>query len=281
MAFTITTLVENSAGKHKSLTAEYGLSFLVRSGTDCVVFDTGQSDLFLRNAKYLRENPADDVTQVVLSHGHYDHTGGFPELLRATTRNLTLHIGSGFFTPKYGVNGPALEYNGNRFSRADIEQHGHSVQEHSEELTEILENVFVVTKFDRTQDPDWPNPGFVIPGRTGFEIDRFEDEVSLVVKTKQGLVLLVGCSHPGILNIVATVQQRFEEPIYAILGGTHLMEASGARLHKALSALSALSSRDGTLLGMSHCTGETAMGRLAELSEHYFHNHTGTSLILE
>ncbi len=278
MAFTITTLVENSAGPHKSLRPEYGLSFLVRSGDDCIVFDTGQSDQFLRNAHYLRENPAEDVTQVVLSHGHYDHTGGFPELLRATRRSLTVHLGSGFFTPKYGVNGPALEYNGNRFSRAEIEQHGHSVHEHTEGVTEILENVFVVTRFDRTRDPDWPNPRFVIPGSTGFEVDPFDDEVSLVVKTKQGLVLLVGCSHPGILNIIATVQQRFGDPIHAILGGTHLMEASGARLHKALSTLASL---DGALLGMSHCTGEIAMERLAELSENYFHNHTGTSLILE
>ncbi len=278
MPVAITTLVENSGGQHKSLVAEYGLSFLIETKDSAILFDTGQSDRFLQNAYYLRKDPATEVTQVVLSHGHYDHTGGVPEMLRATERALELHVGSGFFAPKYGVNGPALEYNGNCFCRADLEERGHAVHEHLSDVTEIADGVFVVTNFERSEDPDWANPRFVVAGPSGLEVDPFADEVAVVLKTARGVVLLVGCSHPGILNIIATVRARFSEPLYAVLGGTHLMEASGARLHRAVSAFASL---ENTLLGMSHCTGEAVMERLAEITPNYFHNRTGTTLIFE
>ena len=278
MAVSITTLVENSPGQHRSLVAEYGLSFLIHSGDDRVLFDTGPSDRFLRNAAYLCEDISESVPTVVLSHGHYDHTGGLPDLLGASDRTLTVHVGAGFFTPKYALNGPAVEYNGNRFGRSEIEERGHTVVEHGADLTEVAREVFVVTNFDRTADPNWSNPRFVVPSPTGFETDPFSDELAVVVRTTAGVILLVGCSHPGIVNIVETVRARFPEPLYAILGGTHLYEVSGTRLHDAVGLLASL---NGTLLGMSHCTGEVAMDRLGELSPLYFHNHTGTTLVVD
>lgn len=278
MSVSITTLVENSAGDHKSLGPEHGLSFLIKSGDEQVIFDTGQSERFLQNAAFLGEDLPKRVSTVVLSHGHYDHTGGLTHLLGASEQRLNIHVGTGFFEPKYSVSGPAFEYVGNRLDRAQIEAAGHRVVEHDSDVTEVAEGIFLVTNFERVRDPYWLNPRFVIPGRSGFQTDQFNDEVSVVVKTSRGIVLLVGCSHPGILNIIASVRARFAEPLYAVLGGTHLIEASGSRLHNAIGALSKL---ENTLLGMSHCTGDTAMKRLAEVAPHYFHNHTGSTLMIE
>ncbi|MFW5995062.1 MAG: MBL fold metallo-hydrolase [Spirochaetia bacterium] len=277
ISVSITTLVENSAGDHKSLSPEHGVSFLIKSGDEQIIFDTGQSERFLRNAAFLGEDPAKRVSTVVLSHGHYDHTGGLTHLLSATEQRVSIHVGKGFFEPKYSVSGPALEYVGNRLGRAQIQAAGHRVVEHDTDVTEVADGVFLVTNFERLRDPDWLNPRFVIPGPSGFQTDHFNDEVSVVVKTSRGNVLLVGCSHPGILNIIESVRARFEEPLYAVLGGTHLIEASGSRLHNAIGALSELKD---TLLGMSHCTGDTAMKRLAEVAPHYFHNHTGSTLMI-
>jgi 7,8-dihydropterin-6-yl-methyl-4-(beta-D-ribofuranosyl)aminobenzene 5'-phosphate synthase len=278
MPVTITTLVENSPSEHLGLQAEHGLSFLIQSGTETIVFDTGQSDRFLSNASQLNLDLPRVVTRVVLSHGHYDHTGGLRALLNQTERNLTIDVGAGFFSPKYALNGPSLVYLGNNFGRDELIARGHTVTEHSADTTEIAPDVYIITAYRRDVDREWPNERFVVPDASGnMVMDRFDDEISIVARSDRGLVVLVGCSHPGILNILATVEDRFSDPIYAVLGGTHLVEASGSRLDRAIESLAA---RGDTLLGMSHCTGEEAMGRLAEVSPHYFHNHTGVRLIV-
>lgn len=275
MSVVVTTLVENSAGEHKSLAPEHGLSFLVDTGEHKLVFDTGQTDRFMRNAEYLGYELAHEVRHVILSHGHYDHTGGLRHLLERSENPITVHVGDGFFVPKYSAVGPALEFLGNRFTRHDIERQGHGVTEHVDNVTEIVPDVHIVTNFERKEDPQWHNERFVLVDSHGQRPDPFDDEVSLVIKTRKGLVLLVGCSHPGILNIVSTVRRRFSESIYAVLGGTHLAEATGRRLHGALAGLAAL---EGTLLGVSHCTGPTASERLKDLSDNCFENHTGSVL---
>ena len=76
MSIQITTLMENSLGEHTGLKTEHGLSFLIETEGSSVLFDLGQSGAFLHNAEKLCKDLS-DVTHVVLSHGHYDHTGGF------------------------------------------------------------------------------------------------------------------------------------------------------------------------------------------------------------
>lgn len=277
MSVAITTLVENSAGEHKSLMPEHGLSFLVQTQDHTLVFDTGQSDRFMRNAEYLGYALDREVRHVVLSHGHYDHTGGLCHLLAKSKNTITVHVGNGFFVPKYATVGPALEFLGNRFTRQEIEREGHMVSEHPDDIAEVVPDVYIVSNFERTEDTDWCNERFVLIDGDGQRPDAFDDEVSLVIRSCKGLVLLVGCSHPGIMNIVSTVRRRFSESIYAVIGGTHLAEATGTRLQDALVGLSSL---DHTLLGVSHCTGASASERLKELSDNCFDNHTGTLLVV-
>ena len=112
----ITTLIENSAGEHLALRHEHGLSFFVEKDGRAIVFDTGQSGAFIGNAARLKiDLSAPDY--VVLSHGHYDHSGGLKSLA-GVSGTFGLIVGQGFFREKYGFRNGAQQFLGNDFDEA-------------------------------------------------------------------------------------------------------------------------------------------------------------------
>ncbi len=135
MSLKITTLIENSPGEHKALVSEHGLSFFVESKGFCMVFDTGQSGRFMDNADRLNIDLG-KLDVVALSHGHYDHSGGYRALVEKSPHSI-LYTGKGFFNKKYGVNGPVCEFLGNDFDAAFLAEKGIQHKEISEPLTEI------------------------------------------------------------------------------------------------------------------------------------------------
>ncbi|MGE4452924.1 MAG: MBL fold metallo-hydrolase [Sphaerochaeta sp.] len=277
MSLEITTLIENTLGEHTGLATEHGLSFLIETGNDSVLFDTGRSDAFLKNAKLLRKQ-MDDVTHVVLSHGHYDHSGGFQSFVQARKdRAFTLHTGDGFFQEKWAQFNASYQYLGNDFGENYIHEMG--IAHHTiTGKTEIAKGVWALTHFKRIHAEETIHPRFVLRDGQGWIPDRFEDEVLLVVETKKGLVMLVGCSHPGILNMLAAVEQAFSMPVYALLGGTHLVEADSARTAQSIQVFQEKGIK---VLGINHCSGAEAISLATAHSSIHFHNGTGSSLILE
>lgn len=275
MSLRITTLVENSKGEHLALKNEHGLSFFIEKDSHCLLFDTGQSDAYLENAKQLKI----DISRtevVVLSHGHYDHSGGFVDLL-TKTRNFELIMGSGFFNEKYGEKKGSLEYLGNNFDESFLKDKQVSYRFVEQDLTEIIPGVYVITNFPRIHKDEVISPRFKVLRNGKFIQDLFEDEVLIAIETKKGLVVLLGCSHPGVRNMLDHVRNLLDKPIYAVLGGTHLVEANEDAMEQAVEYLSAASIN---LVGVSHCTGEKAMLRLRSAKENYFHNSTGSSLLV-
>lgn len=272
----ITTLVENSQGEHTGLVVEHGLSFLIETDTTSILFDTGQSDAFIQNAQKLRKDLS-RVEHVVLSHGHYDHSGGFRSFIEYSDRSsCTLWTGRGFFTPKYGKFNASVQYLGNDFDSAFVADHG---IEHKTVtgVEEIAHGVWVVTDFSRTHRDETIHPRFVLRKNGEWRADHFDDEVLLVVESSKGLVVVVGCSHPGILNMLDTVVAHFKRPIYALVGGTHLVEADQGRTERTVEAFS---DRGIEVLGISHCSGATAITMSVGLSDRHFHNQAGSSLPL-
>ena len=102
---------------------------------------------------------------------------------------------------------------------------------------------------------------FVLREQGTWVQDYFQDEVCLVLEERGELVVIVGCSHPGILNILDTVRQRFSQPIRAVVGGTHLVEADRERIHMTLRTMKDLGIG---LLGFNHCSGELLRSMMAE-----------------
>lgn len=271
----ITTLIENSPGEHLGLRNEHGLSFFVESNGRTVIFDTGQSGAFLQNAEQLRKDVS-AAEYVVLSHGHYDHSGGLRSLREKSDR-FKLIAGKGFFEEKYAERNGGYEFLGNNFTEAYVAERGIPYEELSAPLRELVPDVYALGSFPRLHADEKINPRFKLLKDGRFVPDSFDDEIMLAVDTPKGIVALLGCSHPGMRNMLDAVRQRFGKPIFAVLGGTHLVEADHAAMKASLDYLSA--SELGAI-GVSHCTGQGAMRVLGDSESRYFHNRCGTSLII-
>ncbi|MCW8860693.1 MAG: MBL fold metallo-hydrolase [Deltaproteobacteria bacterium] len=275
MSVKITTLIENNAGENLALKTEHGISFFIEKDGYKLLFDSGQTGTFIENAKQLRVDLS-ALEAVVLSHGHYDHSGGIRPLSKLTT-DFKLYMGQGFFDEKYGFKNNAYEYLGNNFDEKFLEEQGIAYQFVDQPLLEIIPGVYVVTQFPRKYQDEVINSRFKVMKNGVFQPDSFEDEVLLAVDTAEGLVVLLGCSHPGMKNMLDAVADLLPRPIYAILGGTHLVEASYSSLGKSMSYLNNDSLK---VIGVSHCTGQIAMDQLAASNSRYYHNRTGSSLIV-
>lgn len=271
----ITTLIENSPGEHFTLRYEHGISFLVEKDGLKILFDTGQSDGFIPNASKLQIDLS-DIDAVVLSHGHYDHSGGFRSLC-SVTKDFKLFVGEGFFTPKFALRDGAWDFLGNDFDEAFLKEQAVEWRYGTSGADEIFPGVFLLSKFPRLHPEERVNPRFYLRRDGAFVPDPFDDEVLLAVETGEGLAVLLGCAHPGMRNMLDAVKDRLGRPIRAVLGGSHLVEARGEGLAKSIRYL-----QDSGIshIGMSHCTGEVAMGHLRAVCPGYFHNRTGSSLYL-
>src|SRR6056297_1544299 len=247
MSLKITTLIENSQGEHLGLKIEHGLSFCIEKDGHKVLFDTGESEAFLENAKRLRIDLT-DVEYVVLSHGHYDHSGGF-RYLAESSKKFELIFGEGFFNEKYGYFNNSYEYLGNNFDECFLAERGipyRSVKGRNEEL---LPGIHVITGFPRIHEDEVISPRFQIMKDGQFEPDLFEDEVMLAVETEKGLVAILGCSHPGMKNMLDFAVNQLDRPIYAVLGGTHLVESNKTGREKSIEYLK---EKDIRVIGVSH-----------------------------
>jgi 7,8-dihydropterin-6-yl-methyl-4-(beta-D-ribofuranosyl)aminobenzene 5'-phosphate synthase len=271
----ITTLIENSPGEHLALKHEHGLSFCIETPGHTVLFDTGQSGLFMENAAQLRIDLA-AVDHVVLSHGHYDHSGGLKALLEVND-HFTVVVGQGFFNDKYAELNGGYEFLGNNFTEDFLRQREVVCNEFTQPVLEVVPGVYAVGKFPRIHPDEVINPRFKLLADEGFVQDSFDDEILLVVDTPLGLVVLLGCSHPGMRNMLDAVKERFSKPIHAVLGGTHLVEASNPVIQVASDYLT----HEGIdIIGVSHCTGKIGMKALSESTGGYFHNRTGSALVI-
>ena len=272
----ITTLIENSPGEHHGLRYEHGISFFIEKDGHSLLFDTGQSPAFIGNAAHLNL-PVTSAEYVVLSHGHYDHSGGFPFFAEEST-SFQLVTGPGFFTPKYAYRSGSYDYLGNPFDEEFLEEMEIDHHEVKKEVEELLPGIFVLSRFPRIHPEEVINPRFMLRTEEGFVPDPFDDEVLLAVDTPRGMAVLLGCAHPGMRTMLDSVRKRLGRPIAAVLGGTHLVEAKGGALEKSLEYLRG---EEIEIVGVSHCTGQAAAARLQEENDRYFPNVTGSSLFFE
>ena len=236
MNFKITTLCENNIGHgSQNLIGEHGLSFCVEAGDRRVLFDTGQNLGLANNADVLGVDLS-RIDTVVLSHGHYDHSSGLKSLLDCNT-DFALHAHPGVFGSKQRMAGDNYKYIGIPLERKDLEQKG-------------------------------------IKGGSKYSADTLPDDRALILDTEKGLVVLLGCSHRGVVNTLVHVTQiTGRQKIHAILGGLHLGKASVEKLKKIADHLQAFGLEK---IGVGHCTGPKAFVALAnQFKDRLFLNTVG------
>jgi len=252
----ITVLAEDTANK-RGLLAEHGLSFLIESGRNKFLFDTGQGLALRHNTEKLNVN-LKTINAVVLSHGHYDHTGGLTFALNGMNcPRLYAHPEA--FSLKYARNpdGSAREVGmtaGNKITSGELAK-----MVPVKEKTEIAEGLFLTGPVPRTTDFEdtggafFTDPDCQIP-------DDLPDDQALFAETKNGTAVILGCAHSGVINTLRYIQALTDNrPIHTLIGGMHLLSASPERMDQTVAELRRFNVQR---LIPCHCTGLAATVRL-------------------
>lgn len=249
----VTALMDNKPTEHKALIAEHGLSLHVQYGDHRLLFDCGSGANPLHNAHRLGID-LKGLDAVVISHSHYDHAAGFRDLTEQGVGSRDLYTGPNFFEPKYAKNGVRYTNLACGFDREFLQTYG--IRHHEiRGVEEIYPGVWLISGFPRIHGFETIPARFVRQTENGFVVDDFGDEVCMALEVKDGLLVLVGCSHPGILNMMTQVSAVLGKPIRAVFGGTHLVEADEARIDTTVRTLQEMGLE---ILGLSHCSGDAA-----------------------
>ena len=280
----ITTLIENMQDNDKNLKFEHGLSMFLQTKNCNILFDTGKSGDFIDNAHKLNVD-LKSTDFLILSHAHYDHCGGVKRLLENYDIKPKLIVSEHFFkkSNKYHYSdgklktdfsdGIGYKYIGIDFDEDYIRNKGISINFVKSNVLKINNKVFVFSNFNKKYDFEKVNKNMKIKIDNEYIVDEFDDEIALGVKTSKGIVVLLGCSHPGFLNIISTIREISNKKIYAVIGGTHLIEADESRIKKSIDYLNKFNI---DMLGLSHCTGEKAVSEISKNCSGFFYNRTGT-----
>ena len=259
----ITVLIENSAPGDACLTAEHGLSFLIRTGGHCLLLDAGETGAFWDNAAALGEDLG-EVELAALSHGHHDHANGLRRFLAENpTAPVYLRASAWgeYFAPlpeggyRWIGMAPELQAYAGRFRAA-------------EGLCALLPGVWLTPPPGEGRAP---SAALLERDASGaLRPDPFLHEQAMVLDEGKGLVLLSPCSHRGIDHIAAAVCAAFPgRPLLGVLGGFH-MRAGGdsgglncpeAEVRRVARRLVELGTER---IWTGHCTGDEAWAILRE-----------------
>jgi len=226
-AIQITVLYDNYTLSEGFRTG-WGFSCIITGTEKCVLFDTGaKGDLLLENMDKLQVR-AQDADLVVISHDHPDHTAGLASFLNRHSNVLA-------YLPSSASAGLVQA----------VESRGAKVQKPDDAL-QICRGVHVAG----LTMMGWNDDNVLVP--IMGQVEQF-----LVLDTDKGLVVVTGCAHPGIVEIVKKAKQMLNKDIYLVFGGFHLLDLSASQVQSIIQQFRELGVQK---VGASHCTGERAIG---------------------
>ena len=253
----LTILVANSVNA-RGLMAEHGWAVCIQTGEQILLFDTGQSPLVLANAQMLGV-PLRKTNDVVLSHGHYDHTGGLETVLAASPQ-ARVFVHPAAVVPKYarrddgrtvsaGMTAPAAQA---------LRKQGAWVN-WTTDVTEVAGGIFVTGKVPRLTTFEDTGGRFFLDEQCS-QPDPLADDQALFFEANEGIIVILGCAHAGVVNTLHHIRQiTGGKPIHTVLGGMHLLNAKPERIEQTIEAFHQLGIQR---LGPAHCTGMAATARL-------------------
>jgi 7,8-dihydropterin-6-yl-methyl-4-(beta-D-ribofuranosyl)aminobenzene 5'-phosphate synthase len=280
MSIRVSVLSENIAGA-SGILAEWGWSVLIEVDGQKILFDTGPSISACHNARTMGIELG-QVDKVVLSHSHYDHTGGLRDvLLSRRSKEVTVIAHPHIWAIRYNRTKDKDKFMGMPFQRQELKSLGACFElvTHPVELSEnslTSGEIPITTEFEKKSTPAFGGLGRYMIDDSGITTDTILDDMAIIVKTEAGLVVVLGCAHRGIINTLlhARIITGIER-IYAVLGGAHLNSESNERVERTIAALKEL---DVQRMGLCHCTGLKVITRMAqEFGERFFFCNAGTT----
>jgi 7,8-dihydropterin-6-yl-methyl-4-(beta-D-ribofuranosyl)aminobenzene 5'-phosphate synthase len=272
----ITVVCENSVAVPLPLIGEHGFSCLIES-EEVTLFDTGQGLGIFNNLKNMGKN-IDGIKRVVLSHGHYDHTGGLLSVLESRNEKTPVFVHPDAFNDKRAViAAPQRTIDvpiGMRASKEAYEQAG-------AEFNFIRGFVKITNSISALSEVQHPSGWKTWDSRLKQKVndinsdDPFTDDLSLLITTESGPVVLLGCAHAGIVEILDDISNKtgFRE-FHAVIGGTHLESAPEDYIARTFDTLRRYAVR---IIAVSHCTGlKTACRFASEFKSEFAHASVGS-----
>jgi len=277
MKVRITILSENMVGRQVGA-GEHGFSAFIETDVGNYLFDTGGGRTVVENSLALSKDLR-TVKRIFLSHGHNDHTGGLPQVLNLRGP-VDVHVHPDIFLDRMAIRKEegreSRRFAGIIYKRSYLEFMGaHFIL--NADFHEVEKGMFLTGEVPRKTAFEKNDPklfrevdGKIVP-------DTLPDDQSLVLDTGKGLILVFGCAHSGMINIINHVTEKMKKDHFlAILGGTHLDFLTPEQLEESIRCLKGMKI---DRIGVSHCTGFRGASRLQqEFGARFFEGWVGSSL---
>ena len=272
----LTILCENTVGMPFGVIAEHGFACYVETEKGNYLFDTGQGFAIVHNAIALKKDLC-AIEAIMISHGHYDHTGGLPAVLQIKGQ-VPVYGHPDIFVERIYSSEGKTRYIGIQHTRSYLESLGANFHLGTQ-MVEIGPGVFLTGEIPRKNEFEKGDANMIACLANGEKIqpDPLKDDASLIIDSDKGLIVVLGCAHAGMINIIEYALEKMNrDKIYAIIGGTHLGFSGEKQFDETLKVIHKYKI---DLLGVSHCTGLPKASMLhAKLKERFFFGTVGSVL---
>jgi len=267
-----TILCENCVFGNVGAIAEHGWAVFIETDQGNFLFDTGQGKSIVNNAQYFNKDLS-TIKGIIVSHHHIDHTGGFLNVLEQVDK-VKVYSHPDLFKNSYVIDEGKQRNIGIPFRREILESRGAQFKFNTS-FREIAPDLMLSGEIPRLTEFEKGSKKFLLKTKEGYAQDLIFDDQTLIVNTEKGLIIILGCSHSGMINIINhIIDKTGQNHIRTIIGGTHLDPASEETKEKTIQALKKF---DIEKIGVSHCTGlETSMRLFQEFGDRFFFCNVGS-----